>query len=143
MFKENEGQEQNRVVLTAQCEARCTNDLLGFSDNELLNLAAKSIDGKYHSFTDSITFDGGIIYEQWEPLDNDSDALQLAIELELNINFVEDFDCLWVDVSLPVHSNYELELDCRVPDTVARKNVSACTRRAIVLAAAQIGRART
>jgi|GEM_PF-3392772 len=139
----NERPEQNGVGLTVQREARSTNDLLGFSDVELLNMAAKSIDGKYHGFTDSITFDGGIIYEQWNPLDNGGDALSLATELELNINFVEDSDCFWVEVSLPAHSNYELEQDCRVFTTVARKNVNASTRRAIVLAAAQIGRART
>jgi hypothetical protein len=143
MLKENEGQEQNCVGLTVQREARCTNDLLGFSDSSLLFLAAKAIDGKYDLLTGCVTFDNGFTYVEFDPINYEAHAMRLLIRLELQIHFVEDSDCFWIDVSLPAHSNYELEQDCRVIDTVARKNVDACTRKAIVLAAAQIGRART
>jgi len=150
MLKENEGQEQNCVGLTVQREARCTNDLLGFSDKELLTLAAKAANynltwGVFEipEIEGLCPPDGGSGYIYWCPLKDDGDALRLAIKLELQIHFVEDSDCFWVDVSLPAHSNYEIEQDCRVHDSVARKNVAACTRKAIVLAAAHIGRART
>lgn len=76
----------------------------------------------------------------WRPLLDDGEALRLALKLELQINFVEDSDCFWVEISLPAHSNYELEQNIRVMDTLSRKNVDACTRRAITIAAARIGK---
>lgn len=143
MQEVDEIQKQNCVGLAVQREARCTNDLLGFSDSSLLFLAAKAIDGKYDLLTECVTFDNGFTYLEFDPINDEAHALRLLIRLELQIHFVESSDCFWVSVSLPAHSDHELEQDLKVFDTVARKNVDACTRRAIVLAAAQIGRART
>jgi hypothetical protein len=113
------------------------NDLLGFSDFELLNLAAKSIGGKYHGFTDSITFDGGIIYEQWNPMDDDGDALRLAVRLGLDI--------LTCGRKGPYET--EIQIGGAVPSTTfmpcaVDKRLEA-TRKAIVVAAARTFRART
>ena len=137
MLKENECQEQNCVGLTVQREARCTNDLLCFSDNGRLWWAAKSIGGDYNSFTDSITFDNGIIYEQWNPLKYDGDALRLAIKLNISIDINGMF----------IHA------DCRnctkdigfFEENSARHggDILAATRVAIVRAADELGRART
>lgn len=119
MLKENEGQEQNCVGLTVQREARCTNDLLGFSDKELLALVAKSIDCEV-SFTGNGTpyFKNGGDAFLYDPLSTDSQALKLAVMLGLEIKFTRN-DSIDIYENLTEH------------------------RKLIVLAAAQIGRART
>lgn len=71
---------------------------------------------------------------------DDGDAIRLAIKLELNIRFVEELDCFWVEVSLPPHSDYELSDNIRIFDSVAREDVSFCLRQAISLAAEAIFR---
>ena len=124
------------------------NDLLCFSDNGLLWWAAKSICGEYNSFTDSITFDGGIIYKQWNPLKNDGDAFKLFVALHLDIRFHWDgqddqFSCVSVDTHGEAKPNslFEEPIGWYVKD--GQIDEAQSTRFAIVRAAAQVARART
>ena len=108
------------------------------TDRELLELAAKAagmtIDTHY--------VDGGAsVWEgerhhsdwipDWNPLDDDGDALRLAVRLELWI-FAPDIDDQKVHVRL---RNEQVSVAEKVVD-----NPWVSTRRAIVRAAAEIGR---
>jgi hypothetical protein len=107
------------------------------SDKELLELAAKAagIVGEYQKLVSFSGYSGehwrssGICYIEdscryvWNPLTNDGDALRLAVKLELF-----DLDKLLVAIELE-------ESDSRTLDSLA------ATRRAIVRAAAEIGKA--
>jgi hypothetical protein len=111
------------------------------SDRRLLELAAKAagmtIDTHY--------VDGGAsVWEgerhhsdwipDWNPLNDDGDALRLAVRLELWI-FAPDIDDLKVHVRL---RNEQVSVAEKVVD-----DSFAATRRAIVRAAAEIGRSMT
>lgn len=63
----------------------------------------------------------------WDPLTDDGDALRLAVKLRLDIDFMEDM----------VRSGFDMEL---IDQPFLCDPVNA-TRRVIVLAAAEIGRA--
>jgi len=137
MLKENEGQEQNCVGLTVQREARCTNDLLGFSDKELLTLAAKA--ANYNLTWGAFEIpeieglcppDGGSGYVYWCPRDDDGDALRLASDLQMMISNNGEF--AWAVYGEKGYVKLKLEGD-----------KMQVVRRVILLAAAQIGRART
>lgn len=103
------------------------------TDQELLELAAKAagIEGKYSN--DIIAecwgsnrpkwgIDKGM-WESWNPLTDDGDALRLAIDLEL-------------DVMVASVKSVDYFLDLTIE---AGADVYAATRRAIVRAAAEIG----
>lgn len=104
------------------------------TDRELLELAAKAIGGEFDHGAECITMDG-IEFEQWNPLEDDGDALRLAVKLGLLIDLmsiegsavtkpcvsVEDSEGLW-EVQLCDSDPY------------------AATRRAIASAAAEIGK---
>jgi hypothetical protein len=97
------------------------------SDRELLELAAKAagITGTYFS-----AFAGGEAplsdgHGPWNPLTNSSDALRLAVKLRLDIEWL-DADTVFVGGGPCVH--------------VSREGADAATRRAIVRAAAELGR---
>lgn len=103
-------------------------------DRELLGLAAEAIGGEFDHGAECITMDG-IEFKQWNPLEDDGDALRLAVKLGLLIDLmsidgsavtkpcvsVEDSEGLW-----------EVELCDSDP--------YAATRRAIASAAAEIGK---
>jgi hypothetical protein len=128
----NETQEQNCVELPAQCQARSTNDLLCFSDRDLLVLAAKAIDGRYDLLTDCITFDKGFTYYEFDPINHDGEAFRLGVKLGLEMRGQSSPNQVFVVV------NGEIKV-------VQRIDGDACKalRKAIVLAAAQIGSTRT
>lgn len=98
------------------------------SDRELLEFAAKAA-GIY------LEWDGnpkdwipmyyeGKTYHSWNPLEDDADALRLAVKLGLV-----------VDAS----AGYETVVTFRMPGRIAAL-IDSCTRRAIVLAAAEVGK---
>ncbi|WP_242176558.1 hypothetical protein [Pseudomonas sp. MONT-RG-20F-20-E-7-02] len=109
------------------------------NDRELLELAAKAagIDGEYktlsHSrrdhfkqirnFSREAFVSKGLV---WDPLTDDGDALRLAVKLGMNIEITDStvFACS--------RGNFYED---------AKPNPEAATRRAIVRAAAEIGRA--
>lgn len=56
------------------------------SDRELLELAAKAIGGTFDHGADCITMDG-IEYQQWDPSEDDGDAMGLAVKLGMTVDF--------------------------------------------------------
>lgn len=102
-------------------------------DKELLELAAKAagIENLYWSKDGEKLFrrDGGI-QKPWNPLTNDGDALRLAVKLHINMSFFErDITCHISGIGM---ENCPFEQHGNDP--------YAATRRAIVRAAAEIGK---
>jgi hypothetical protein len=105
------------------------------NDKELLELAAKAAGFVNYSVSDTVVCVElgscrGAVTSYWDPLENDADALRLAVKLGLMI-----------DVSLRMkeseagsnNATYQCELH-------KNSDPYAATRRAIVRAAAEIGR---
>jgi hypothetical protein len=103
------------------------------TDKELLELAAKAagISGEWGEAYKSIHVDTSPLrnFVLWNPLTDDGDALRLAVKLDLSIFFSRKH----IDVSMEAHGLGEI---CETFTTF--KEVA--TRRAIVIAAAEIGR---
>jgi len=106
------------------------------NDRELLEMAAKAagLTLQWRDGYGQLVTDGGYPWvgcRSWRPLDDDGDALRLAVKLGLNI--MQQPDCAepWVDVCGP---------DCEA-DELHGTDPYAATRRAIVRAAAAIGEA--
>ena len=107
------------------------------TDRELLELAAKAagIEGRYASldeFPDWMTaHDGeGVYYtssQAWNPLIDDGDALRLAVRLGMGVAVFNQHISVGDDVGNETHQKIE-------------GDPYAATRRAIVRAAAEIGR---
>ena len=97
------------------------------SDKELLEFAAKAAGFKREDFVDGKSIirevDGQPVY--WNPLTDDGDALRLAVRLELNV---------LVGVAQDGEGRIIVETSLDDP--------YAATRRAIVRAAAEIGKAK-
>ena len=97
------------------------------TDKELLELAAKAAgvgyadkDGKFVPF----------VPETWNPLTDDGDALRLAVKLGLAIG-----------INNPFHITVVSDLDGNSSEVSHNEGgTAAATRRAIVRAAAEIGR---
>ena len=113
------------------------------TDRELLELAAKAagIDVKPAGWTDSFmcrmidqyTEDGEQCHSPWSPLTDDGDALRLAVKLNLFIDLCyPDKTCGWV-------GDYQSGI-CQTLEEPDAGDPYAATRRAIVRAAAEIGR---
>jgi hypothetical protein len=101
------------------------------TDKELLELAAKAAgeELKYDSFGAGDNPDRE--YNYWNPLIDDADAFRLAVKLEMDIEItIDQLNHKWVWVYLGRHALTE---SCG-------NDPYAATRRAIVRAAAQIGR---
>ena len=100
------------------------------TDRELLELAAKAAGSdlnnlEFNKFLRSETM--------WNPLTDDGDALRLAVKLGLFIDLCyPNKTCGWVD-------NYESGI-CKTLEQPESIDPYAATRRAIVRAAAEIGK---
>jgi hypothetical protein len=119
------------------------------TDRELLELAAKAagatwIDDNWPEDLPGLMLDFGKGTTQWNPLDDDGDALRLAVKLEMEIYHAFD-DVMNVYASYPVEEGqiqgiqYVVEPHNKDPFATTRDPLAA-TRRAIVRAAAEIGR---
>lgn len=98
------------------------------TDKELLELAYKAL------MSGADLNDDKDMLKRWNPLTDDGDALRLAVKLEMNIENAYDF----IEIAI-----YDLHLessDIRVSEDL-RKDPYTATRRAIVRAAAEIGKA--
>ena len=104
------------------------------TDRELLELAAKAALYKFEWGKEWHNKDYPLVNGyKWKPLDYDGDALRLAVKLKLRIRIdhifavvdIYDSDGLWVGV---------------VSETLEHDDPYDKTRRAIVRAAAEIGR---
>jgi hypothetical protein len=104
------------------------------TDRELLELAAKAAGYKFDStepFEIAVPHKGGNNYVEWNPLTDDGDALRLAVKLGMVIHLV-DKNSVTVDWYGPMEAiTEEFDDEC---------NACLSTRRAIVRAAAEIGR---
>ena len=100
------------------------------SDRELLEMATKAAgyDGLRWSMLRQCFYDCSGIY--WRPLDDDGDALRLAVKLQLQIR-PNGYDVMVV-ARLPSH--------IAIAEACDHKDPYAAIRRAIVRAAAEIGR---
>lgn len=110
------------MSLKTPIKPQCTSKKM--NDRELLELAAKAyLDKSWHG---NEAYMRGFM-ATWNPLVDDGDALRLAVQLRLEVQVFEDV----VSVNWPLNS---ISTRC-VPDQLA------ATRRAIVRAAAEIGKA--
>jgi hypothetical protein len=100
------------------------------ADRELLELAAKAIGAK----PDGVAHDGTHWFgaSKWNPLTDDGDALRLAVKLQFTIQQKQAYVISVGESHRPPRS-----VDFVSPES----DLFAATRRAIVLAAAEIGRA--
>ena len=90
------------------------------TDRELLEYAAKAAGRNWDGY-----YDEGA---EWNPLTDDGDALRLAVKCGIDISFNDAAQCVYAGESMePFNRN---------PD------ICAATRRAIVRAAAEIGKAK-
>ena len=105
------------------------------SDNKLLELAAKAagIEGIYFSTfaSDEAPLSDG--QGPWNPLTDDGDALRLAVKLKVDL--IRDFDR--IDI---VYGNGNEAVSEYLYDLPTPTDPYAATRRAIVRAAAEIGK---
>ena len=113
------------------------------SDRELLEWAAKAAGyTTNHPWNaERLTFnppvdalyvlnENGVVHTAWNPLTDDGAALRLAVDLDFDIELTED--AAWAGgINSQNHQLYEWHRNCKY----------AATRRAIVRAAAEIGKA--
>jgi hypothetical protein len=109
------------------------------TDRELLELAAKAAGIEYHAFVDDPLFGTGINIGEidvplWNPLTNDGDALRLAVKLNIGVMSAEytGRTCAWLYCKGRAGEFFEPH----------GTDPQAAARRAIVRAAAEIGRSR-
>lgn len=107
------------------------------SDVELLELAAKAIGGVYDQLTECITFDGGLNYEQWEPLSELPDAKSLRHRLKLTTGYDDRFFGLCAYATYPTGPDSCNSIMQSVEEAGGKR---AALRLAIVRAAAEIGK---
>lgn len=111
------------------------------TDRELLELAAKAAGIEIHDWKNRGDKLGwcalvlGSKYSEWNPITDDGDALRLAVKLSLSIRF----DSL-LDGDLAVDVGGEWEGAPEAMFETYQHDGSTATRRAIVRAAAEIGR---
>lgn len=97
----------------------------------LIELAAASLGLSY----EKVIKDGDL----WNPIDNDSDAFRLLVELEFTIEIYEDGDIGVVKVSSSSFCCYDGFDNIRECFSVSRKDKFEKVRLAITKAAAQVG----
>lgn len=110
-----------------------------FTDHELLKLAAIAVGHGIEFTTDTdgrqrCWFENRFTCIAWEPLNNDGDALRLAVKLRIKFRYNEA-----LGQALAWTGGYpDFEAKANIEDCGRDEN--ACARRAIVRAAAEIGR---
>ena len=104
------------------------------TDRELLELAAKAANIRIKWDDQNETYATcnvhGQLFDDWDPLNDDGDAFRLAVKLSLNVNIYN------LVVS---YENADEYIEKHLPEGVIY-DVAEATRRAIVRAAAEIGR---
>ena len=106
-------------------------------DRELLELAAKAAGIEdvwaYDEKHNCLVFETVCVWEVWSPFNDDGDALRLAVKLNLFV------DLSYPDKIVGWVSDYKSGI-CQTLDEPSGNNPYAATRRAIVRAAAEIGK---
>jgi len=114
------------------------------NDKTLLEMAARAAgmrvmcsEAELHGCMDASTVYRGMMlegeHEPWNPLDDDGDALRLAVKLDINV-----FQSSGSAYALPSYDDGTYEMQARYCDIGG--DPCAATRLAIVRAAAEIGR---
>lgn len=109
------------------------------NDRELLELSAKAAgitlewDGNPEEWMPM--YYEGKTYHSWNPLEDDGDALRLAVKLRLDVTFGFDDE----ENVVSVNANWD-GAPAEVIQEIIGQDVFEATRRAIVRAAAEIGR---
>ena len=105
------------------------------SDRELLQMAAKAAGMTLGAWREAF---GAFMYRDvapgrgyWNPLTDDGDALRLAVALVMSVE-ISEFEASTYAYAGPIERVYAMEL--------WRQDRAAATRRAIVRAAAEIGK---
>ncbi|GDY37732.1 hypothetical protein [Acidovorax sp. NB1] len=98
------------------------------SDRELLELAAKAAGQERSAAGDLWSNARGL---PWDPLNDDGDALRLAVKLKLHLGLESHTVSAWQSDKF---GNFQTEV-------LSHRGDEAATRRAIVRAAAEIGKA--
>lgn len=111
------------------------------TDRELLELAAKAVGAEWQIYSDrtpghwSIKHIDGV-WREWKPLEDDGDALRLAVKLGMDICNPHQYNVALATIE--TKCSY-----CGGDYSESFADISECTyagvRRAIVLAAAKIG----
>jgi hypothetical protein len=100
------------------------------TDRELLEAAAKAAGYQLSSVSEMIWSDTLGEFVLWNPLTDSGDALRLAVKLRLTIN------CSYADVAICGQEFTQKEVFIEYN----KEDANAATRRAIVRAAAEIGK---
>lgn len=98
-------------------------------DRELLELAAKAMGDDVVQFRGHYLHDRDQYYFRWNPLTDDGDALRLAVKLQIDVKQYGDRVAAWFEGGF-IGTGFIPYYD----------DPNAATRRAIVLAAAEIGK---
>ena len=108
------------------------------TDRKLLELAAKAA-GRGSQWWMESTWNGPD--KEWNPLTDDGDALRLAVKCGISVlQFPACIGTGWPQNGLPARL---IGFDPPYEDISSGQDVLAATRRAIVRAAAEIGRSKT
>ena len=106
------------------------------TDRELLELAANACGWRVVTRWEfdglNVDVGGGATIVKWNPLTHDGAALRLAVKLRLNLIF-EEWDGVEYACAVPYRSH-------QGQDEVVDDDENAATRRAIVHAAAELGK---
>lgn len=106
------------------------------TDRELLEFAAKAAGIDFNTRSGSeLRVAHGDVFRAWNPLDSDGDALRLAVKLNMFVDICDD--CVGTSVSPAIWEKVEILDNEYRPDNTKE----SVTRRAIVRAAAEIGKA--
>ena len=105
------------------------------TDMEMLELAAKAAEYKLMP-TGFIWDNNQAEMIEWNPLTDDGDALRLAVKLRIEPHFVSDDEVHAVVLQQSGIGEWETVL----AEESTKKDIYASTRRAIVRAAAEIGK---
>jgi len=109
------------------------------NDKELLKLAAKAIGigpvCTYEKRRNCLRIGSRESYSIWKPLNDDGDALRLAVKLNLDLWNCDNYK--YISAGVVPDDNL---FDALLENEKKGKDAYAATRRAIVRAAAEIGR---
>lgn len=124
------------------------------TDRELLELAAKAagLNNLIFNHGKTNSYHAGSLeymtekhhHTPWNPLNDDGDALRLAVELDMEIAQGDDEGpCAWINYFMPGSVRWLSlsEQHTRKRHKATKMEKQAATRRAIVRAAAEIGKA--
>jgi len=106
------------------------------TDRELLEAAAKAAGMSYVHDLGVLSHDDFNEFVCWNPLTDDGDALRLAVKLHMRFDVWVEAACVTVHCARPAAEIIWLHLS----ESLYRVEETAATRRAIVRAAAEIGR---